>query len=173
MVTFPVFSLTPFFSLILPFSLSAFFVQTQAFTGYGHLSINSSLLRLLFQHSNCNSSLLRLLFQHSNCNSSLLRLLFQHSNCNSSLLRLLFQHSNCNSSLLRLLFQHSNCNSSLLRLQVNLFNKEFLNSTSLSLVHPGLPASVISSCMTLSWSSPLGRDTFTRQYTFMSKPSLA
>ena len=51
--------------------------------------------------------------------------------------------------------------------------KNFLNSTSLSLVHPGLPASVISSCMTLSWSSPLGRDTFTRQYTFMSKPSLA
>ena len=95
------------------------------------------------------------------------------SNCNSSLLRLLFQHSNCNSSLLRLLFQHSNCNSSLPRLQVSLFNKEFLNSTSLSLVHPGLPASVISSCMTLSWSSPLGRDTFTRQYTFMSKPSLA
>ena len=133
MVTFPVFSLTLFF-----FSYTAFF-----------------LVCLL-----C-------------ANSSLLRLLFQHSNCNSSLLRLLFQHSNCNSSLLRLLFQHSNCNSSLLRLQDSLFNKEFLNSTSLSLVHPGLPASVISSCMTLSWSSPLGRDTFTRQYTFMSKPSLA
>ena len=133
MVTFPVFSLTLFF-----FSYTAFF-----------------LVCLL-----C-------------ANSSLLRLLFQHSNCNSSLLRLLFQHSNCNSSLLRLLFQHSNCNSSLLRLQDSLFNKEFLNSTSLSLVHPGLPASVISSCMTLSGSSPLGRDTFTRQYTFMSKPSLA
>ena len=144
MVTFPVFSLTLFFSLILPFSLFAFFVQTQAFSGY------------------CSSFPTAIQAFSGYC-----------SNCNSSLLRLLFQHSNCNSSLLRLLFQHSNCNSSLLRLQVSLFNKEFLNSTSLSLVHPGLPASVISSCMTLSWSSPLGRDTFTRQYTFMSKPSLA